>query len=259
MKIWRSGALVLLLTLSCTAHAGRFERGRDTRTAVPDEVRKDTRLYNLELSFGLNLNSGNVEQIYLHGGLAFNLAWGRSNLYALSNVVFNSFNGETKRSSALGTLRYDYSLHKRFKLFAYNTHGYSEFLKLDHRYTAGAGPWLDFDLGPFRNGLSLAVTYEYEDFDGYPTEHAARLSLRHHVTCRISDHVTAGADLFVVPRVDDFLDAHVYVLFFLDTRLWRDVLKLRVTLADEFDSRPKPGVRSNDFEFITALVLSVGQ
>ena len=66
------------------------------------------------------------------------------------------------------------------------------------------------------------------------------------------------ADLFYVPKADDFADTHLSAELSLETTVWKE-LGLKLSWLDEYDSRPKTGIKANDTHILTSLTFHFGK
>ena len=253
-------ALSALLTVlaPCAWGQSPFLRGIDTRTATPESVMGSRKLWGADLGMGGAFNRGNTDVDYVSSSFDLFRSFGPATAYLSGAMVYNTFAGVRKLNRGSLTARYDHRVRGRWKAFAYNTEAYNEFLKLDYRATTGAGPWYDWELGSAKNGESLAVIHEYERFHGGLIRHTARLSLRHLSTIALSPTAQVRADFFYVPKADDFGNHRFSAELALETTIWKD-LGLKLTYLDEYDSRPQPGVKTNDIHWITSLTLHFGR
>lgn len=215
--------------------------------------------WGADLAFGGSFNRGNTDVNYLNTSFAFFRAWRPSTVYLTGAMVYNTFGGRRVLNQGSLTARYDHALQGPWKAFVFSTHAYNEFLRLDYRATMGAGPWYDLALGPTRHGLSLALTRDYEKFKGGLVERSVRVSFRDISKVPISQAAELGADLFYVPKADEFGDYHLFAEISLQTMIWRDNLGLKLSWIDEYDSRPKPGVKPNDTLWLTSLTFHFGK
>lgn len=174
-------------------------------------------------------------------------------------MIYNTFGGVRTLNQGALTARFDRTLRGPWKLFAYHTAAYNEYTRLDYRSTTGLGPWYDLSLGPTSHGLSLAAAHEYERFKGGRVQRAPRLSYRQRSRLPVSPAAGLDADFFYVPKFDDFDDYRLYAEISLRTLFWKDTLGLSLSWIEEYDSRPKPGVKPNDTLWLTSLSVRLGR
>lgn len=236
-----------------------FLRGTDTRTSTPQAVMAQRKQWGVDLAFGGSFNRGNTDVNYLNTSFALFKAWAPASVYLTGSMIYNTFGDRRVLNQGTLTSRYDHVLQGPWKVFLFNTNAYNEFLRLDYRTSTGAGPWYDLALGPTKHGLSLALTHNYEKFQGGVIERTGRLSFRNLSRIPISDAAELRADFFYVPKLDEAADYHLFAEISLQTMIWKDNLGLRLSWIDEYDSRPKPGVRPNDTLWLTSLTLHFGK
>lgn len=233
-------------------------RATDTRTLTPEAVMAERKQWGVDLGFGGTFNRGNTDVNYLNSNFSVFAAKGPSTTYLSGSMIYNTFGNIRVINQGGLTARYDHSIQGPWKIFAFNTNGYNEFIRLNYRTTTGAGPWYDQTLGATKHGLSLALTHEYEKFKGGTIERAGRLSFRDVSRIPLSRVAEIRADLFYVPKLDEIGDYRLFAEIALQTIIWRDKLGLKVSWTDEYDSRPKPGVKPNDTLWLTSLTFHFG-
>lgn len=239
-----------------------FLRASDTRTAVPEAVLKNHKQHKdwgADLDFGGNFNRGNVDMDYIGSRANIFAARGPSTAYLTGSLAYSTVSGTRVRDQGNLTLRLDRKVSGPWKIFAYHTGAYNDFVRLNQRFTTGAGPWYDFSWGPSRHGLSLALSHEYERFKGGLIERAGRLSWRLLSQATLSKAAELESDFFYVPKLDEPGDYRFYAEIGLKSMFWKENLGLKLSWIDEYDSRPKPGVKSNDTLWLTSLTLRFGR
>ena len=236
-----------------------FLRSTDTRTSTPETLLSSRESWGADFNFGATLNRGNVDFTSLAFGLGVVKKWQRSALSLAGSALYNTFGSKQVFNQGTATLRYDRWLSENWRLFAFNSHAYNDFILLNYRATVGAGPWYDLKLGPTVHGLSLAGTYEYESFQGGVTDSAGRLSFRLASKIPVSPIAELDLDFFYVPRASDLDDYHLYAQVSLETLFVKSLFGLKVSWIDEYDSRPQPGIKTNDQLFLASLTCHVGK
>ena len=264
----RSGTALLLAACLTTpllrapsgAGAQVFARADDTR-AKPPEYRKRPSRYLVELRVGGTYLEGNVNHVAINGALSVEIKLARRHELFLDGAATHAlFDGESKLDKDKGSLLYVFSVMDHFNLYAQSTHSRNRFLKLEYRTTNSLGACVHgFGRGVLDPVLfSLGLTPENEWWED-TSEFALRATARLTFELPVDTRLMFGADLIYSPAITDFSDFRVFVKTYLEVKLWRQVLALRLTLADEFDSSPRPGVKKNDLSFVPALVVRIGK
>lgn len=236
-----------------------YERTGDQRTSLPRSVFGERKSWGSDLSAGYSQNAGNVEsRLYNIGFSAFKI-FDRMSVYNTNKLVYFKFEDVLIQKQGDTTLRADYRVAGTFSWFAFNTHAFNEFLLLDYRTILGTGPWYDLMGKKWKNGVSFAPAFFYEEFDGYPAERSVRLSWRNVFECALTDTATFGVDVFYAPKVNDFNDVQVFAGAFIESKIYKDSVGLKVTFDWEHDSRPKPTVKKNDTLLFTSLIFHMGK
>lgn len=259
---WRGPlcALVLGLLLAPALRAQSVHsRGADTRTAVPEAVMADRKVWGADLSFGGSSISGNAHNKYLNGGFSLFRASGLSTVYLTGSANYSAYGDVTAVNQGVATFRYDYAVARPWKLFVINTNSYSKAIRLNYRSITGGGVWYDLAWGAATHGISLALSHEYEAFRSHVVERSTLLSLRDFSRIPLSNVAALEADLYYVPEADDFADYHVYTSLALNSMVWKDKFGVKLAWADEYDSRPRPGIKRHDTTVSSSLTLHFGR
>lgn len=237
-----------------------FLRQADMRTRTPEAVMSGRKDWGLDLSFGGNFNRGNVDADSLSGGFSTFKALPGATVYLSGSILYSTFGNRRIFNQGALTARVDRGLPwKNWKIFAFNTNAYNEFLRVNHRATTGAGPWYDLALGPTTHGLSLAVAHEHERFKFGSSKDRGRLSFRSLSRVPLAETAELSADFFWIPSLHDSRDQRLYGEVSLQTKIWKDNLGLRLAWIAEHDSRPQPRVRKDDTLWLTSLTLRFGK
>lgn len=241
-------------------HASPWQRTADQRTALPEKVTASNRKnWGLDAALGYTQFSGNVEQTSANADITYFTLGEKSSFYWQTGAIYGLSKDVVTQNQGRTVFRYDWIQTEQFKYFAFNTHAFNKFLKINYRGTVGVGPWYDFIGDNWKNGISLAPTYLYENFDGYGNEQGWWMSLRNYYIIKVSESTTTGLDLFYLFRTNDPNDQQIFFQPFLEVAIKPDRLSLKISYVGETDTRPKPGVKSTDFNYYTTLVLKFGE
>lgn len=267
-------AAVYALALALLGLAGRpaaaqvFARADDTR-ATPPEYRP-RRPLRVELSGGATFLTGNVDHLALAGKLALGLRLAeRHELFLDGAATHTMFNGSTVIDKDSGALMYVFALVKHWNLFALSTHSRNRFLQLDYRTTNTAGLCLH-SFGPAALTpllVSVGLTPEFELWPapagsaaaGSESVFALRASARLSFTWLATKALNVGFDLIYTPALADPADFRLYLESYVQLKLTSELLSLRLAATDEYDSRPRAGVRRNDLSLLPTLVVTFPQ
>lgn len=255
-------ALILALAFAgaFSAVAGPNERTADLRTLVPDLVAKD-KTWGATIGAGATSISGNTKQVIGNFNTALFRRWDSWIAYVSGQYDYLGTGDPLRRLKNLGsaTLRGDYLFSPMWRWFAFTTHGYNEFQGLDYRASLGTGPWYQVSTDTFSNGLSLAVVYEFEDFQNGDFGRIGRIALRNVLSVKLSDTSAFALDFFYAPAISDFGDFRLMVIPALDVSIISNLLTLRLYATFERDMRPAPGIENNDLELGTRFSLNLGE
>ena len=75
----------------------------------------------------------------------------------------------------------------------------------------------------------------------------------------LTEAAELGFDAFYTPTLTDFADMRVYGEAYVKLKLVGDLLALRLTAADEYDSRPQPGIQNNDVGVFSTIEVTWGK
>lgn len=240
-------------------NASPWQRSADQRTLLPEKLERGRNDWGIDLGAGYSQYSGNVEQTSANMEFTYFNKMEHDSFYVNSGVIYGLSKGAVSQNQGRIAMRYDHPVTENFKWFVFNTHAYNEFLKLDYRTTLGAGPWYDFQGEKWRNGVSMAPAFFYEDFDGFGTEKDFWISLRNYYMAELNETTGVGFDVFYMFRANDPDDHLIFFQPFLETEIQPDRFSLKLSYNLEGDSRPKPGVKSTDFNYYATLVMHFGE
>jgi len=249
------------LLIASTASAQVFSQADDTRPKPPEQRTRPARL-SLSIQAGATLLEGNVEHIAVNGKLSLGLKLHRLHeVFVDGRFAHSFFDGEAKIDKDTGSLLYVFSLADQWNLYFQSTHSRNKFLKLDYRTTNSLGGCFHgFGAGVLKPALvSLGVTPENEWWDDGGTEFAVRLTPRFTARLPVGETVAFGADILAAVNIVDWADLRLFIETYLEVKLWKETLALRLTLTDEFDTHPRPGVSKNDLSFTPSLLVRLGK
>jgi hypothetical protein len=231
----------------------------DTRPAAPQE-RKQFEHQGLSFEASGTVLQGNVNMAILNTAVSYNVNWKPHQLFIDAGNLFTMAGDTVAVNRINGTGLYAFNMLDNFNLFAYTTHTHDQINKIDYRLTNGAGVCLHKLLPGFlKLGLlSAALASENEWFSQSPSQFAVRTVLRAQGIVPLTDSLDVGVDGFFTPALADVADYRLYGEAFLKVALPGNLASLKLSVADEFDTRPQPGVKNNDFGVFTTLRVDWG-
>lgn len=254
-----TAALISSFAFSSLSLASPWQRSADQRTLLPEKLENGRNDWGVDLGIGYSQYSGNVEQTSANLEFTYFKKIDDNTFYINSGFIYGISRGVVNQNQGRVVLRYDQPVTENFKWFVFNTHAYNQFLKLDYRGTLGAGPWYDFKGEKFTNGVSAAPVFFYEDFDGFGTEKDFWVSLRNYFVYELNESSNVGFDFFYMFRANEPDDHLTFFQPFLETVIKPNRFSLKLSYIAEGDSRPKPGVKSTDFNYYATLVIKFGE
>ncbi|MDB5101194.1 MAG: hypothetical protein JWM80_5615 [Cyanobacteria bacterium RYN_339] len=231
----------------------------DTRTAAPQH-RQAWKQGGVQLKLDGSFLAGNVNLTNLSVNLAANYNDGPHQLFLDAGDLYTATPSATLIDRLAGSSLYAYALRDNVNLYGYVTGAHDASSKLDSRLTAGLGGCVhrlfvdEFSLFL----ISLNPAYELENALGGQTQ-TWRAVARLNVIKPMSDTVELGLDAFYTPAVADPADLRVYGEAYARVKLAGDALAVRFTVADEYDTRPQPGIQLNDVGVFTSIEAAWGR
>jgi len=250
----------LLLSGAQFASGQAFSRSDDMRVKPPQAFEGSRNKLNLE--GGFNYLEGNVDSLGVNGAFDYKLEINpKSEFIAEGAANYASFGHKTQMEKLRGSLLYAWHLAPNWNIFVTNSQAHNRFLALHYRTATGAGlcfhnfmPKTAFDTFL----ISAAVTPEYADFENGVIERYVRGVGRITFSVKPSGYFEAGFDGLYLPALSDFPNYRLYGEVYAKFTVVPDRLSYKITASDEYDSRPQPGIKFNDFTFTQALVVHIG-
>lgn len=253
-------ALALLPALAAPAFA-QVPVGTtpDTRPAAPQH-RPTWKDGGLELSFTGASLGGNVDLVSANGAIAANMNRGPHMVFLDAGNTYTRAGGATVVNRLAGSALYAYATAPDANVYGYTTHATDASIQLDYRFTGGLGGCRHQLFSPHFSLflVSLNPAYEAEWFRDGTTAQAWRGVLRVNAVKPVGEGVELGADTFVTPALLAPSDVRVYAEAYLKIKL-TDLIALKVTGADAYDTAPRPGVQPNDYGVFTTLMVEWGR
>ncbi len=256
--------LVCALALPALAQADTFSRTDDTRPKPPEHWQQ-REVFGIDVGAGGAFMSGNVEHFAVHGSLDLMFRFAkRHEIFVEGRAAHSAFGGNTVIDKDRGSLLYALRVHPNINLFAYSTHSRNRFLTLKYRTTNSVGvcihSWVPGVLDP--SLLSIGFTPEWEWWEAEPQSvhlNAIRGTARLNIVWPATEFMRIGFDLSYSPVFTDFGDFRIYAEAFIEMKVTQDTVSFRFSFVDEYDSRPRPGVKSNDVTVIPSLEVHLGK
>lgn len=231
----------------------------DTRPAAPQQ-RPGWTEGGVEAQFTGVLLRGNVDLVTANAAFNANYNLGAHKFFLDAGNTFTRAAGANIVNRVAGSALYAYAVTDNLNLYGYTTHAVDPSIQLNYRLTSGLGVCRHQLLQPFFSLLLVSVnpSYEQEWFQDGTVANALRGVGRLTAVKPLSEDLEAGGDAFLTPAVMDPADLRVYAEAYLKISLTK-ALKLKLTAADAYDSRPRPGVQPNDIGVFTTLMAEWGR
>ena len=252
-------AATLLITLAPAALATPVGTTPDTRPAAPEQ-RQAWKEQGISVQLGGSYLQGNVDFASLNASVGYNRNWGPHQLFLDAANTLNVVGGQPILNRANGSLLYAFGLRDNLNVYGYTTHTFDSSIKLNYRLTNGVGICLHRIGSPILSlGLvSLGMSLENEWYQDDVTRLTPRAVLRNSYTWPVLSNLDLGVDGFYMPAVTDLGNYRLYGEAFAKLAVVPDLLSLKLSVADEYASRPVTGVKNNDFGAFTTLSINWG-
>lgn len=259
MKLVRAVACAMPLLYATPAMAVPVGTSADTRTAAPQH-RPTWKSGGLDLKLDGSTLAGNVNLTNLGVNLDANYNQGPHQLFFDAGDLYTAAPGNVLVDRIAGSALYAYAVRDNFNAYGYVTGAHDASIKLDSRYTVGLGGCRHKLLPDVFSLFLISVNpaYEVERFSTGASTQTFRGVLRATATRPLSEQVESGFDAFYTPALTDLGDWRAYGEVYVKVKLVGDLLALRLTAANEYDSRPQPGIQNDDVGVFSSLELAWG-
>lgn len=241
-------------------NAQPFARADDTRVRPP-EVRQPVDVVGVRFTAGSTYLAGNVDNVAVNAAtdIGFHLG-NRYDLFVDGSAAHVFFGGKRQIDKDTGSLLYVVKLAPHWNWFTQSTHARNRFLKLDYRGAIGGGVCLHGFGGDFFEVLlvSAGVASEAEWWADDTRELTPRVPIRLTTRWPRRADVVVGTDFITTHSMRDSGDVRAYLEGYVEAKLKAKAFAIRVSATEEYDTRPRPGVRSSDFGLMTSLVIKLG-
>lgn len=266
-------ASVITLLLANNVYSAPIGVTPDTRPAAPQE-RKQWKEQGISLQVSGSYLSGNVNFANISTLLSYNLNVGKNQFFLDSGTLFTQAGTATVANRVNVSGLYAYNVLNNFNIYGYSTHTKDQSNNVDYRLTNGIGVCLHKIAEPiFKLSLvSLAVATENEWFknpnlvsiitgsNNTASTFGVRSVLRTNFILPINSNVDFGVDGFYTPMLSDFGDYRLYGESFIKIKLDKsEMTSLKISVADEYDSKPQIGIKNNDFGVFATIGLDLGK
>lgn len=231
----------------------------DTRPAAPQQ-RQQWKNQGLNFQVGGNYFQGNINLFSLNTSLSYNLNVNKNQFFIDAGNIFTQSGEQVIANRINGTFLYAYNALDNLNFFYYMSHSHDDSLKLNYRLTNGAGVCLHKIASPIFDVflVSLGISSENEWFEKTAPMLSIRPVLRVSATLPVADLVDIGVDSFYNPLITNIQNYRVYSEGFINFKVQKDFLNLKLSVADEYNSTPLNNVKNNDFGVFTTLSFNLG-
>ena len=206
-----------------------------------------------ELRIGLDQGWGTKDRQLLTGSAKLTQAWQRFRNIADYRVAYGKTDGDLTANRMDGTLKSDWQIKSRYYLYNLGGAGYDEIRKIDLKYEEGPGAGME--LLKLKNlGLSaeVGVNYYVELHDELKTRENFYYRPAETFTWKLTPRLQLDEKFEWFPRFEE--PQHYRIRFESNLQyLLGSKLSLVLTVLDQYDTDPAPGVEPNDLQILSSL------
>ncbi len=231
------------------------------KSAAPEKKEEEApKVWKGEASIGYQKNTGNTRDSSLTASFSLNRKREKKDETTIKGSIDSSSSGgRMDKQKWYGMGRYARSLGKEKKWYDFYIveADHDRFASIDYRFTpaAGLGYWFS-DADDFKAMAECGLGVQHTHYnDGTKDETGPILTPRLYGEKALWGASRLTQDLVLYPSLDDFgvLRLRSETSFINPIN---DTLSLKLTLTEEYDAEPRPGVKKNDLCFTSELVYS---
>ena len=255
----RTAAGLLAAVILTLGAAGPSSAQDAAPTPAPGAADEDAHPWRGSADLGLTVTDGNSESLSLSLGAQASRRFDRERLAFSGSFIRTTEDGEEVANQGSFQAGFDYFAGERFFLASMFRAEFNDPAGLSRRLAPGLG--LGYELLDSER-LSLSVqaggNWIQDHFVNDSTADAVYVSFRQNFQLAINETTRLNQELRYNPRASDYSDYLLHGEATLTTEI-SDLIGLRVTLRDDYDSTPFPGGpgeparEKNDLTFITGV------
>ena len=206
-----------------------------------------------DLQAGLDLIYGAKDQRTYYGRGNVTYTQGRFRNIIDVNGSYGKTEGVLSANRVDGSIKTDFELGPRVYVYDSAGAGYDEVRKIDFRYAVGPG--LGYHLLKLTNfvvNTEAGVNYQAEYRQDDSTTENFYLRLAEQVVWKINTRLSLDEKFEMFPRVEDYSQYRFRLEGSLKYHL-NQSLFLSLTLLDQYDTSPAPGVPQNDMQIRSSI------
>lgn len=254
-----AAASVFVAVVVTLGAAGPVAAQDPAPTPAPGSANEDPHPWRGSADLGLTVTDGNSESLSLSLGAKASRRFDRERLAFSGSFIRTTEDGEEVADQGSFQAGYDYFATERFFLASMFRAEFNDPAGLSRRLAPGLG--LGYELLD-RERVTLSVqaggNWIQDHFVNDSTVDAVYVSFRQNFQLTINETTRLDQELRYNPRASDVSDYLLHGEATLTTEI-SDLIGLRVTLRDDYDSTPFPGGpgepprEKNDLTFITGV------
>lgn len=246
-------ALLAVSLLAQPAHALPIGSAPDTRP-VPMQLLPEWKTLGLGAQLTGLVLQGNAQFMNLEGALDLAARVERHRFYLNGAGLYNQAGTTVAMNRLSGSAIWTWDVLPQLDLWGFTTHAQDQAMGLRYRASYAAGVCLDRLGVPGFNelflsyGPALETAWYSNGHAGLDWRHVVRLYANH----PLGEQVDLGLDSFFRPVFMEPARFRLYGEAYVRIKL-STLVSLLVTVADEYDTAPRPGFQANDLGTYTTL------
>ncbi|MFH1867695.1 MAG: DUF481 domain-containing protein [Candidatus Omnitrophota bacterium] len=222
-----------------------------------DEASKEQGKWKREASAGYNLATGNTEESQLSGKFIANKKTDHYEFSLKGDAYYSSSDEKMNAQKYSGMTRFAYSFGSDLKWYNFYSldAGHDRFADIDYRLVSAGGIGYWFSAEPdFKALVELGAGVEHTNFRGNVEDKTEMVLIpRGYVEKRLWGESRISEDIKVYPAIADGGEFRIYSETAFTNPI-TDVLSLRVSVLDEYNSDPPLDTKKNDIRLISSIV-----
>lgn len=234
----------------------KIAKAKEAKTKAREEEAKP---WQGEVSAGYNVTSGNTKDKQLSGKFYVNKKTKYYEFRLKGDGYYSSTNRKMNAQKYYGMGRFAFSFGPSLKWYNFYRieADHDRFADIDYRLVpcGGIGYWFS-DHPDFKAMVEVGAGLEYTNFRTTTKSRTEMVSVpRGYLEKRLWGESRISEDLKVYPTLTDSGEYRIYSETAFTNPL-TDVLKLRISLINEYNSNPPKDTKKNDMRLISSLVYS---
>jgi len=244
---------VLLLLWACVVPFSLSSADDDAAKAEPAAK---TRIWNLGITGGITLNSGNTQNTMFQAGLDFKLDIKRFNFKSKVEGNYGTSQKEEIVNQGIWSSKLSAKFLKKINALASADFEYDNFSNISLRSGIGLGlKYLIVDKANVKTDIAASLQGEFtRAIDDTPFKRSLRFNVNYSLDFKINGTSNLSMTTLWTSNVDDFTNDYRFGVYSELKVLMKKPLWLKIKVRDKYTNLPQEGVlKKNDLMLVTAL------